>query len=82
MKKIAYKPSGICSTLINIEINDDNVITFVEYIGGCPGNLIGIKQLVEGQKCEDVISKLKDVTCGTKSSSCPAQLAKALMENM
>lgn len=74
-----YKTIGTCSSLINIETDDDNkIIKKVEYIGGCNGNLNGISRIVEGMKVDDVISKFKGVHCGMKPTSCPDQLARAL----
>ena len=32
-------------------------------------------------KVEDVIDKLKDIKCGFKNTSCPAQLALALEQH-
>ena len=72
-----FKTSGVCSKEIRFEIEDD-VIKSVEFVGGCPGNLIGIKSLVEGSTVDDVIEKLKGIGCGSKSTSCPDQFTKAL----
>lgn len=72
-----FKTSGVCSKEIRFEIEDD-VIKSVEFVGGCPGNLIGIKTLVEGSTVDDVIEKLKGIPCGSKSTSCPDQFTKAL----
>lgn len=72
-----YHTKGVCSTSIDIEVEDD-VIKFVEFFGGCNGNLQGISTLVEGMKVDDVISKLKGIRCGFKTTSCPDQLARAL----
>lgn len=72
-----FKTSGVCSKEIRFEIEDD-VIKSVEFVGGCPGNLIGIKSLVEGSTVDDVIEKLKGIPCGSKSTSCPDQFTKAL----
>lgn len=79
--KISYKPTGVCSKQINIEVDDNNIVQNVEYIGGCNGNLKGIGSLVKGMKVEEVIEKLKNIKCGYKNTSCPDQLAKALEEN-
>ena len=79
MKK-TFKPSGVCCREITFEINEDNVITDVNFIGGCPGNLIGLKQLVIGEKASDVADKLANIPCGGKVTSCPDQLSKALRE--
>ncbi len=72
-----YKTSGVCSQEIIIEIEKD-IIKKVTIIGGCAGNTKGVSRLVEGMKVDDVINKLKGIPCGTKRTSCPDQLAKAL----
>ena len=45
-----YKPKGVCSNLITIEL-DGEIIRKVEFMGGCSGNGRGISQLVKGQMC-------------------------------
>ena len=75
----SYKTSGVCSSKINIEI-DNNIIKSVEFIGGCAGNLLGIGHLVKDMNINDAIDKLKGIRCGNKSTSCPDQLATALLE--
>lgn len=72
-----FRTSGVCAREIRFFI-EDKQIKDVEFIGGCNGNLNGISKLVKGMKVEDVIEKLQGTTCGTKSTSCPDQLAKAL----
>ena len=72
-----YKTSGVCSSLIDIEV-EDGIIQSVKFTGGCNGNLQGISSLVTGMTAEDAIKKLKGIRCGMKSTSCPDQLAKAL----
>lgn len=79
--KISYTPIGVCSRQINIEVDDNNIVQDVEFIGGCNGNLKGIGALVKGMTVEEVIEKLENITCGYKSTSCPDQLAKALKES-
>ena len=72
-----YKTHGVCSREMRIEL-EDGVIKDIEIIGGCNGNLKGICALVKGCKAEEVILKLKGLTCGCKNTSCPDQLAIAL----
>lgn len=74
-----YKTNGVCSRSIDISLNGDTVES-VKFSGGCHGNLQGIAKLVEGMKIDDVIERLKDIRCGFKSTSCPAQLALALKQ--
>ena len=77
MEKIEYIPEGVCSKRVDIVI-ENGVVGNVEFTGGCNGNLRGIAQLVKGMEMVDVIDRLKDIKCGSKSTSCPDQLAKAL----
>lgn len=72
-----YKTHGVCSQAITFDI-EDNKVHHVQFFGGCNGNLKGIGALVEGMDIDDVISRLEDIKCGMKPTSCPAQLAQAL----
>lgn len=78
MKHIQYQTQGTCSQLIDVTVDNNNVIQQVYFVGGCNGNLQGICRLVTGQKVEDVINKLDGIRCGTKRTSCPDQLCRAL----
>ncbi len=78
MKHIQYQTQGTCSQLIDVTVDDNDVIQQVYFVGGCNGNLQGICRLVTGQKVDDVISKLDGIRCGTKRTSCPDQLCRAL----
>lgn len=77
--KYLYKTQGTCSTFIDLEV-EDGILKNVSYIGGCNGNLQGLCRLVKGMRVEDVLSKLEGIRCGTKTTSCPDQLCKALRE--
>ena len=58
----------------------DGIVKDVKFEGGCNGNTKGVATLVIGMKADDVIEKLKDIKCGFKNTSCPAQLAEALKQ--
>lgn len=77
MKEFEYKPIGVCSSKIKLLIEGD-ILKDLEIIGGCPGNLQGIKALVKGMKLTDIKSKLKGIKCGFKNTSCPDQIANAI----
>lgn len=72
-----YKTSGVCSTEIHFEV-ENNVIQSVEFVRGCPGNTLGISMLIKGMTVEEAITKLKGIDCRGRGTSCPDQLAKAL----
>ncbi len=80
MKHIQYQTQGTCSQLIDVTVDDNDIIQQVFFVGGCNGNLQGICRLVTGQKVDDVIAKLDGIRCGTKRTSCPDQLCRALEE--
>ena len=75
--KFTYRPKGVCSQLMEIEIEEGR-LTGLKVMGGCDGNLQGISRLVEGMEVEEVIRRLAGVRCGRKATSCPDQLAQAL----
>ncbi len=74
-----YKPTGVCSKQIDIELDGD-VIKSVKFTGGCSGNTQGVAALVAGMKVSDAISRLDGIRCGIRETSCPDQLAKALKQ--
>lgn len=74
-----YTPKGVCSRKMIIEI-EDGIVTDIQIMGGCNGNLQGISSLVKGMPVDEVIKRLEGITCGFKGTSCPDQLAQALKE--
>lgn len=74
-----FKTSGVCSTAITFDIEND-IIKEVSFMRGCEGNLTGISSLVAGMNVDQAISKLQGIDCKGKGTSCPDQLAKALIE--
>lgn len=72
-----FRTQGVCSQAINLELDGD-IIKSVEFIGGCSGNTQGVARLVEGMKVNEAIEKIEGIHCGSKTTSCPDQLAKAL----
>ncbi len=77
--KYQFTTSGTCSSLIDIEVIDGRIVD-VKFTGGCNGNLKGLSALVKGCKPADVVERLEGIECGTKGTSCPDQLAKALKQ--
>jgi uncharacterized protein (TIGR03905 family) len=80
-KHIEYNTKGTCSRKIILDVEDD-VIVDCKFVAGCPGNTMGVATLVKGMKVDDAIARLKGIKCGFKSTSCPDQLATALLEAM
>lgn len=76
---IEFRTRGTCSRTILLDV-EDGIVTSCKFVGGCAGNTQGIASLVVGMKVEDVIEKTKGIKCGFKDTSCPDQLARALMQ--
>lgn len=80
MRHYSYTTSGTCSRQIDIAVDDNGTIADVRFTGGCNGNLKGICALVRGSQAAEVKNRLRGIVCGTKPTSCPDQLARALEE--
>ena len=76
---MVYKTRGVCSQLINVEV-ENNIVTSVEFVGGCNGNTQGVAALVEGMDVHEAIRRLEGIHCGPRPTSCPDQLSKALKQ--
>ena len=74
-----YITKGTCSRQIIFNIDEQNNIHDVRFIGGCGGNLQGIARLVEGKNLDEVAALLAGIRC-KGNTSCPDQLSKALLE--
>lgn len=75
-----YRTKGTCSRQITVELDENQVIQKVEFLGGCNGNTQGVARLCVGHKAEEVIQLLSGVNCNGRGTSCPDQLSKALRE--
>ena len=73
-----YTTIGTCSLAIEYELDDEQRVHNVKFIGGCSGNTQGVAKLVEGMPAKEVISRLEGIRCGSRPTSCPDQLATAL----
>lgn len=43
-----YKTKGVCSMAIQYDLDDEQKVHNVKFIGGCSGNTQGVAKLVEG----------------------------------
>ncbi len=77
IQNLTHQTEGTCARAIKIGIKADKIES-VEFDGGCPGNLTGITRLVAGMDVDEVISRMDGIRCGSKSTSCPDQLSRAL----
>ena len=74
-----YSTKGTCSRQILFNVDGENKLRGVRFIGGCGGNLQGISRLVEGKNIDEVETLLSGIKC-RNNTSCPDQLSKAIGE--
>ncbi len=74
-----YRTKGVCAMEIRFHIEDD-IITNVQFLGGCNGNLKAISKLIDGWTVDQIEEKLQGNTCGGRATSCADQLALAVRE--
>ena len=76
--RFEYNTRGVCARKISFDINE-GVVTNVEFVGGCNGNLKAVSKLVDGKTANEISGILNGNLCGMKGTSCADQLAKAVM---
>ena len=74
----SFRPSGVCSQEMRVEMDDQGIIRDLKVVGGCSGNLQGISALVRDMPAQEAIARLRGIRCGFKPTSCPDQLAQGL----
>jgi len=79
IRKASFQTSDmVCSSQIDIELEGD-IIRRVQYTDGCHGNTQGVAALCVGQHVRDVVGRLEGIDCRARGTSCPDQLARALI---
>jgi len=72
-----YKTRGTCSTQIDLDIDENGIITSCAFINGCRGNTQGLARMVIGRKADEVKELLRGIPC-RGNTSCPDQLSRAI----
>ena len=67
---VKYDTKGICAVRVEFDV-EDGVVKNISFLGGCDGNHKGLAALAEGMTPEEAARKLKGITCGRRSTSCP-----------
>jgi uncharacterized protein (TIGR03905 family) len=76
---MTYKTKNVCCNEIHIDVSN-GIINEIKFTNGCNGNLQAIAALAKGRKTEEIIATLSGITCKSRNTSCPDQLATALRE--
>ena len=75
--RFQFKTQNTCSQMIYFDL-EDNVVSNIEFFGGCNGNLKAVSKLVDGKTVEEIEELLSGITCGPRPTSCADQLAQAV----
>lgn len=73
---------GVCSSCVSYSLDDEGCVHDVAFTKGCDGNLKAIGLLVEGRPAEEVAHLLSGIVCGRKETSCTAQFAESLKDDL
>ncbi len=71
-----YRTQGTCSRMITLDVEENGTINKVEFLGGCPGNTVGVCSLATGRKAGEIADLCRGIPCRDKGTSCPDQLAR------
>lgn len=86
------KPEGVCCKQIEFNLypvlkfnkaeleQGEYMITGINFIGGCPGNLSFLAKSFTGYKISYLMKLLKGHKCGKRDTSCMDQFSKCLEE--
>lgn len=75
--RLQFQTENTCARIIYFDL-EDNIVSNIEFYGGCNGNLKAISKLMDGKTVEEIEETLTGITCGNKPTSCTDQLAKAV----
>ena len=80
MESYSFDPQRVCSKKIFFNLDEENRLHDVKFLGGCPGNLQAIGRLVEGKDAKEISYVLRGNDCGGRGTSCADQLSIAIDE--
>lgn len=78
MNHYVYRPQGVCAKVVEFDIDKNQNLHNVKFVGGCNGNLQAIAKLVEGKPANEISKTFQDIKCGNKSTSCADQLSQLI----
>ena len=78
MRHITFTPRGVCSLQIDFDLDEENKLHNLRFIGGCNGNLRAISKLVEGKDASEIANILRGNDCSGRGTSCADQFSKAI----
>ena len=78
MNTYTFKPQGVCSMEMQVDLDEQNIIREFRVTGGCHGNPPGIAALGKDMPAAGGIRRPQDNHRQTKGTPPPDQLARGL----
>ena len=78
MGSYSFTPQRVCAKRIDFALDAEGRLHDVKFTGGCPGNLLAIRKLVEGKDAKEIADILRGNDCGGRGTSCADQLSIAI----
>jgi len=76
--KYTYIPSGVCIAEITFDIDENAIVSNIEFLGGCDGNLKVLSKVFQGKTVSEIVKVGRYNTCDGKPTSCMDQFAIAV----
>lgn len=75
-----YKTQNTCSSKITFDIDENDIVSNIEFTGGCNGNLKALQKILDGMSAAEIKEKCAGIMCGRRPTLCADQLAIAVTE--
>jgi uncharacterized protein (TIGR03905 family) len=79
---IARVLNGVCAKSVTLSIDENKLILGIDLEGGCDGQRQALNALACGMPVDSFIKRVQDITCGRRSTSCVAEIAKVLQQTV
>ena len=73
--RYTFIPTGICVTQMRFDIDENAVISNIEFDNGCDGNLKVLAKVLNDKTVSEIISIGRGNTCGRNPTSCMDQFS-------
>lgn len=74
-----FRTNGSCSREIIFDVDENNKLTSLKFLGGCSGYAQAMARILIGKDIEEIAKLFKGIQC-RNNTSCPDQLSIALYQ--
>lgn len=70
--------SGVCAKTVSVIIDQNQIISGINLHEGCDGQRQALNALAVGMPVHEFVRRVQDIKCGSRNTSCVAEVAKVL----